>query len=142
MCIHIVYTSIFQLLCENCFYSCKYSFQQEKQTNFWVDHRAKWVFSEDFFYLWQKQQTQLQEVLRRLSLQQNVESKETQQSPRQQLSREPSEHSAFIQLQQKVAEKEAKIKELEEEIQQLSVKVKKEKSWEWHLNSTKIWDEK
>ncbi|KAI3374302.1 hypothetical protein L3Q82_006142 [Scortum barcoo] len=69
-----------------------------------------------------KQQTQLQEMLRRLSLHQNAESKETPQSPAQQLSREPSEHSAFIQLQQKVAEKEVKIKELEEKIQQLSVK--------------------
>ncbi|XP_040910997.1 coiled-coil domain-containing protein 13 [Toxotes jaculatrix] len=69
-----------------------------------------------------KQQTQMQEVLRRLTQQQNEQCKETQQSPRQQLSSEPSEHNPFIQkLQQLVAEKEAKIKELEEKILQLSV---------------------
>ncbi|XP_040000156.1 coiled-coil domain-containing protein 13 isoform X4 [Xiphias gladius] len=70
-----------------------------------------------------KQQTQMQEVLRRFSQQQNDQSKETQQSPRRQLRSESSEHNALIQkLKQMVAEKEAKIKELEEEIQQLSVK--------------------
>ncbi|XP_071347859.1 coiled-coil domain-containing protein 13 isoform X2 [Trachinotus anak] len=70
-----------------------------------------------------KQQTQMQEVLRRLSEQQNGQSKEAQQSPRRQPSSEPSEHSPLIQkLKQVVAEKEAKIKELEEEVQQLSVK--------------------
>ncbi|XP_023259601.1 coiled-coil domain-containing protein 13 isoform X3 [Seriola lalandi dorsalis] len=70
-----------------------------------------------------KQQTQMQEVLRRLSKQQNGQSKETQQSSRRQLSIEPSEHNTLIQkLKQVVAEKEAKIKELEEEIQQLSIK--------------------
>ncbi|XP_040000155.1 coiled-coil domain-containing protein 13 isoform X3 [Xiphias gladius] len=69
------------------------------------------------------QQTQMQEVLRRFSQQQNDQSKETQQSPRRQLRSESSEHNALIQkLKQMVAEKEAKIKELEEEIQQLSVK--------------------
>ncbi|XP_022613978.1 coiled-coil domain-containing protein 13 [Seriola dumerili] len=68
-----------------------------------------------------KQQTQMQEVLRRLSQQQNGQSKETQQSSRRQLSIEPSEHNTLIQkLKQVVAEKEAKIKELE--IQQLSIK--------------------
>lgn len=33
------------------------------------------------FYLWQKQQTRMQEVLRQLGQQQKVQSKETQQSP-------------------------------------------------------------
>ncbi|XP_031721307.1 coiled-coil domain-containing protein 13 [Anarrhichthys ocellatus] len=70
-----------------------------------------------------KQQTQMQEVLRRLGQQQNVRSKETQRSPRQPLSSEPPAHSALIQeLKQTVAEREARIKELEQEIQQLSVK--------------------
>uniref|UniRef100_A0A3B4UYH9 Coiled-coil domain containing 13 n=1 Tax=Seriola dumerili TaxID=41447 RepID=A0A3B4UYH9_SERDU len=59
------------------------------------------------------------------ALLQNGQSKETQQSSRRQLSIEPSEHNTLIQkLKQVVAEKEAKIKELE--IQQLSIKVKKE----------------
>ncbi|KAG7229270.1 hypothetical protein INR49_012928 [Caranx melampygus] len=70
-----------------------------------------------------KQQTQMQEVLRRLSQQQNGQSKETQQSPRRLLSSEPSEHSTLIQKhKQMVAEKDAKIKELMEKIHQLSVK--------------------
>ncbi|XP_068557516.1 coiled-coil domain-containing protein 13 [Cebidichthys violaceus] len=70
-----------------------------------------------------KQQTQMQEVLRRLGQHQNVQSKETQRSPRQPLSSEPPAHSALIQeLKQTVAEREARIKELEQEIQQLSVK--------------------
>nr|XP_020447146.1 coiled-coil domain-containing protein 13 isoform X2 [Monopterus albus] len=73
-----------------------------------------------------KQHTQMQAMVRRLSQQHNVPSKEIQQSPRQQLSSEPSEHNTLIQkLKQMVAEKEAKIKELEEEIQQLSIKVEK-----------------
>uniref|UniRef100_UPI003AAF95E8 coiled-coil domain-containing protein 13 n=1 Tax=Centroberyx gerrardi TaxID=166262 RepID=UPI003AAF95E8 len=68
-----------------------------------------------------KQQTQLQEVLRRLSQQQDVQ--EPQQNLGQQLSSEPSRHSALIQkLKQMVSEKEAKVKELEKEIQQLSFK--------------------
>ncbi|XP_044225415.1 coiled-coil domain-containing protein 13 isoform X1 [Thunnus albacares] len=70
-----------------------------------------------------KQQTQMQELLTRLSQQQNVLSKKTQSSHVEQLSSEPSIHNNLIQrLNQMVADKEAKIKELEEEIQQLSVK--------------------
>ncbi|XP_054452482.1 coiled-coil domain-containing protein 13 [Anoplopoma fimbria] len=70
-----------------------------------------------------KQQTQMQEVLRRIGQQQNVQTKEIQQSPRQQLSSEPPAHNALIQnLKQIGAEREARIKELEEQIQQLSVK--------------------
>uniref|UniRef100_A0A3Q3SGT4 Coiled-coil domain containing 13 n=1 Tax=Mastacembelus armatus TaxID=205130 RepID=A0A3Q3SGT4_9TELE len=73
-----------------------------------------------------KQQTQMQEMMRRLSQQHNVQSKETHQSPRQQLSSEPSEHATLIQkLKQMVTEKEAKIRELEKDIQQMSIKVKK-----------------
>lgn len=75
--------------------------------------------------LWQKQQCQMQQVLTQLSQQQNVQSKKTQPSRGRQLSSEPSVHNDLIQkLNQMVADKEAKIKELEEEIQQLSVKVK------------------
>lgn len=75
-------------------------------------------------FLWQKQQTQMQEVLRQLSQQQNLQRKETQQSPRQQLSSESLEHNVLIQsLKKIVSEKEAKIKQLEEEVQQLSLKV-------------------
>ncbi|XP_045908678.1 coiled-coil domain-containing protein 13 isoform X1 [Micropterus dolomieu] len=70
-----------------------------------------------------KQQTRMQEMLRQLSQQQNLQSKEIQQSPRQKLSSEPSEHNTLIQnLKQIVAKREAKIKELQEKIQQLSIK--------------------
>ncbi|XP_068427694.1 coiled-coil domain-containing protein 13 isoform X2 [Clinocottus analis] len=74
-----------------------------------------------------KQQTQMQEVLSRLGQQQNAPSKEAQRSPRQPPRQppgsEPRAHDAVIQqLQQVAAEREARIKELEEEIQQLSVK--------------------
>ncbi|KAF7656252.1 hypothetical protein LDENG_00044430 [Lucifuga dentata] len=71
-----------------------------------------------------KQHSQLQEVLRRFS-QQQEHSKETQQNVEQQLSSEPSKHNALIQkLKQIVAEKEAKLKELEEENQQLACREK------------------
>lgn len=83
------------------------------------------------FYIRQKQQTQMQEVLKRLGQQQNVQSREAQRSPKQQLVSEPPEHNTLTQkLKLIVAEREARIKELEGEIQQLSVKVKKAKSWE------------
>ncbi|KAM3866191.1 LOW QUALITY PROTEIN: coiled-coil domain-containing protein 13-like [Diretmus argenteus] len=69
-----------------------------------------------------KQQTQLQEVLSRLSLQKEAQNKEPQQNPGQQLS-EPPKHSVVIQqLKQTLAEKENMVKELETEIQQLSLK--------------------
>ncbi|KAK1879427.1 Coiled-coil domain containing protein 13 [Dissostichus eleginoides] len=68
-----------------------------------------------------KQQSQMQEVLRQLGQQQNVQSQET--SSRQQQSSEPFQHNAVIhRLRQTVAEREARIKELEDQIQQLSVK--------------------
>ncbi|KAK5889174.1 hypothetical protein CesoFtcFv8_015201 [Champsocephalus esox] len=67
-----------------------------------------------------KQQSQMQEVLRRLSQQQNVQSQETPM--RQQQSSEPFQHNAVIhRLRQTVAEREASIKDLEDQIQQLSV---------------------
>ncbi|XP_037643551.1 coiled-coil domain-containing protein 13-like isoform X2 [Sebastes umbrosus] len=70
-----------------------------------------------------KQQTQMQEVLKRLGQQQNVQSREAQRSPKQQLVSEPPEHNTLTQkLKLIVAEREARIKELEGEIQQLSVK--------------------
>ncbi|KAM9349906.1 coiled-coil domain-containing protein 13 [Symphorus nematophorus] len=65
-----------------------------------------------------KQQTRMQEVLRQLSQQQNVQSKESHQSPTQQPTSETSEDSVLIQMLQ------AKIKKLEQQIQQLSVKEK------------------
>lgn len=87
------------------------------------------ILTSCLIYIWQKQQTQMQEVLRRLSQQQNGQSKETQQSPRRLLSSEPSEHSTLNQKhKQVVSEKDAKIKELKEEIHQLSVKVKKKEA--------------
>ncbi|KAI9544574.1 hypothetical protein NQZ68_001447 [Dissostichus eleginoides] len=68
-----------------------------------------------------KQQSQMQEVLRQLGQQQNVQSQET--PSRQQQSSEPFQHNAVIhRLRQTVAEREARIKELEDQIQQLSVK--------------------
>ncbi|XP_033993219.1 coiled-coil domain-containing protein 13 isoform X1 [Trematomus bernacchii] len=67
-----------------------------------------------------KQQSQMQEVLRQLGQQQIVQSQET--PSRQQLSSEPFQHNAVIhRLRQTVAEREARIKELEDQIQQLSV---------------------
>ncbi|KAJ4936777.1 hypothetical protein JOQ06_001363 [Pogonophryne albipinna] len=62
----------------------------------------------------------MQEVLRQLGQQQNVQSQET--PSRQQQSSEPFQHNAVIhRLRQTVAEREARIKELEDQIQQLSV---------------------
>ena len=70
----------------------------------------------------------MQTVLKQLTRHPTKQGKEPMQSMRQELSNEPSEHNAIIQkLKQMVAEKEAKIKELQE-IQQLSDKVKK-KRW-------------
>ncbi|XP_020318829.1 coiled-coil domain-containing protein 13 [Oncorhynchus kisutch] len=69
-----------------------------------------------------KQQSQLQEVLGRLS-QQDAQTKESQQNLGQQLSSEAQRHTSLIQqLKHMVFEREAKVKELEDEIQQLSLK--------------------
>ncbi|CDQ56952.1 unnamed protein product [Oncorhynchus mykiss] len=74
-----------------------------------------------------KQQSQLQEVLGRLS-QQDAQTKESQQNLGQQLSSEAQRHTSLIQqLKHMVFEREAKVKELEDEIQQLSLK-------DWNLN--------
>ncbi|XP_029930569.1 coiled-coil domain-containing protein 13 [Myripristis murdjan] len=68
-----------------------------------------------------KQQTQMQQML--LSQQQNVHGKAPQQNLGQQLNSEPSELHALIQkLQQMVTEKDAKVKDLGRQIQQLSIK--------------------
>lgn len=68
----------------------------------------------------------MQEVLRQLSQQQNEQNKDYQQSPGQQLSSATSMHNTLIQkLNQMLAEKDDKIKELEGEIQMQSVKVKR-----------------
>ncbi|KAL0966241.1 hypothetical protein UPYG_G00292780 [Umbra pygmaea] len=65
-----------------------------------------------------KQQSQLQEVLGRLSKQ----SKHSQQTQRQQVSIEAQGHTSLIeQLKHMVTEREAKVKQLEDEIQQLSL---------------------
>lgn len=75
-------------------------------------------------YLWQKHQSQLLEALKLHSPQHNVHGQDTRQNVEQKLSSEPSSHNSLIQkLKQIVAEKDAKVKELEEEIQQLSRKV-------------------
>ncbi|XP_019896813.2 coiled-coil domain-containing protein 13 isoform X2 [Esox lucius] len=69
-----------------------------------------------------KQQSQLQDVLGRLS-KQDMQTKESQQSLGQQLSSEAQRHTSLIQqLKHMVTEREAKVKELEDEIQQLSLK--------------------
>ncbi|KAL4630917.1 coiled-coil domain-containing protein 13-like isoform X3, partial [Arapaima gigas] len=66
-----------------------------------------------------KQQTQLQETLKKLS-QQHLLSKEAQQNLDQRLSSEAQRHSSIVeQLRLMVAEREAKVKELEKEVQQL-----------------------
>ncbi|XP_041660209.1 coiled-coil domain-containing protein 13 [Cheilinus undulatus] len=69
-----------------------------------------------------KQQSQMQEVLKRLSQQQRVQTKDTQPTPRPQQSSESSEHSPLKKLQEMLSLKDARIKELEEEMQQLPVK--------------------
>ncbi|KAJ8012225.1 hypothetical protein DPEC_G00066480 [Dallia pectoralis] len=69
-----------------------------------------------------KQQSQLQEVLGRLS-KQDIQTKESQQSQGQRLSIEDQKHTSLIQqLKLMVTEKEARVKELEEGIQQISLK--------------------
>ncbi|XP_037313395.2 coiled-coil domain-containing protein 13 isoform X1 [Pungitius pungitius] len=70
-----------------------------------------------------KRQTQMQEVLSRLGREQQARSEETRRSPRQ---RRSSVAPAPIQkIPLSVAKRDARIKELEEEIQQLSFKGKK-----------------
>ena len=67
----------------------------------------------------------MQEVLSRLTQQQDARNQESQKSPEPQLSSEASRHSTLVlQLKQMVSEKEAKVKELEKEIQQMSSKVR------------------
>lgn len=80
------------------------------------------------FYPWQKQQTHMQTLLKRLSQKQNVQSKETQEGAGQQLSNKPSEHSSVIQrFKEILAEKDAIIKELQK-TQQFSDKVGSKRS--------------
>jgi len=75
----------------------------------------------------------MQTVLKQLTRHPTKQGKEPMQSMRQELSNEPSEHNAIIQkLKQMVAEKEAKIKELQE-IQELSDKVKKKRWMKWNI---------
>lgn len=75
------------------------------------------------FYLWQKQQAQMQTVLKRLSQKQNLQSKVMEQSVGQQLSNIPSEHSAIVQrFKEILAEKDGIIKKLQKN-QQFSDKV-------------------
>ncbi|KAM8838127.1 coiled-coil domain-containing protein 13 [Synchiropus picturatus] len=74
-----------------------------------------------------KQQSQMQEVLKQFGQQQNTQSKasapEAQREPEQRPSCEaPVNNSLGQKLKQAVAEKEEKIKELEEKLMQLSVK--------------------
>ncbi|XP_025927968.1 coiled-coil domain-containing protein 13 isoform X1 [Apteryx rowi] len=70
------------------------------------------------------QQKQMQEILMHLS-QQDEKNKESQQMPGQHLNTEAQKQSFLIeQLKQMVAEREAKVKELEEEIGQLALQNK------------------
>lgn len=113
--------------------------------------------------IWQKQQAQMQEVVKQLSQQQNTQKKENQLGPGQRLSNELLTQNILVQKHnQLVAEKESKIKELEEEIQKLSVQVRKRVDdtqtnlskhtnikfyftfWKWRINTlfvpgSKIW---
>ncbi|XP_028986575.1 coiled-coil domain-containing protein 13 isoform X2 [Betta splendens] len=84
---------------------------------------------DELVHLLLKQQSQMQEVLKQLSQQQNPKRKETQPGPAEQLSSECSEHNILIQnLKKVVAEKEANIKRLEEEIHQLRMKHEEKQS--------------
>ncbi|XP_065810271.1 coiled-coil domain-containing protein 13 isoform X2 [Labrus bergylta] len=70
-----------------------------------------------------KQQSQMQDVLKQLSQQQSVESKNTQPILKPQQRSESSEHSTVVKkLKEMVDLKDARIKELEEEMQQLPFK--------------------
>ncbi|KPP75451.1 hypothetical protein Z043_105299 [Scleropages formosus] len=70
-----------------------------------------------------KQQAQLQEALKKLS-QQQLLSKEAQQNLDQRLSSEAQRHGAMVeQLRLMVAEREAKVRELEEEVRQLLLRL-------------------
>ncbi|XP_074013176.1 coiled-coil domain-containing protein 13 isoform X3 [Numenius arquata] len=72
----------------------------------------------------ESQQKQMQEILKHLS-QQDKKNKETQQILGQHLNSEAQKQNCLIeQLRQMVAEREAKVKELEEEIGQLSLQKK------------------
>ncbi|XP_025928011.1 coiled-coil domain-containing protein 13 isoform X2 [Apteryx rowi] len=72
----------------------------------------------------ESQQKQMQEILMHLS-QQDEKNKESQQMPGQHLNTEAQKQSFLIeQLKQMVAEREAKVKELEEEIGQLALQNK------------------
>uniref|UniRef100_G3PZG0 Coiled-coil domain containing 13 n=1 Tax=Gasterosteus aculeatus aculeatus TaxID=481459 RepID=G3PZG0_GASAC len=66
-------------------------------------------------------QTQMQEVLSRLGREQEAKSEETQRRPRQQRSTVPQQKIHLL-----VTKRDARIKELEEEIQQISFKGKKQ----------------
>ncbi|XP_040027154.2 coiled-coil domain-containing protein 13 isoform X1 [Gasterosteus aculeatus] len=68
-----------------------------------------------------KRQTQMQEVLSRLGREQEAKSEETQRRPRQQRSTVPQQKIHLL-----VTKRDARIKELEEEIQQISFKGKKQ----------------
>lgn len=82
-----------------------------------------------FFLLTQKQQKHLQAVLSRLS-QQDEQRVEAQQSLGKQLRSEAQRHGSLVQqLQQMVAERETKVKELEQEIQTLALKVSSFYKW-------------
>lgn len=109
----IIWQLVFVLFCRP--NKSKHIVSSIKLNLMWWDHVLLCCSRTIFF--WQKQQTHMQEVLRQLSQQQNIQSRENQQSHRQQLSSESSEHNVLIQsLKKMVAEKEAKIKQLEEEL--------------------------
>ncbi|KAG8534883.1 hypothetical protein GDO81_030036, partial [Engystomops pustulosus] len=83
------------------------------------------------------QQKNLQEILGRLS-QQEQKHQESQQTLNLQLNNESQKQSSLVsQLKQMVAEREAKVRELEEEVQQLSLKSPPEKQARSKSSDTK-----
>lgn len=79
------------------------------------------------FLFYQSQQKQMQEILKHLS-QQDEKNKESQQMLGQHLNSEVQKQNCLIeQLRQMVAEREAKVKELEEEIGHLTLQVGSQK---------------
>lgn len=87
------------------------------------------------FLLHQNEQKQMHEILKHLSLQ-DEKNKESQQSLGQHLNSEAQKQSSLIgQLQQMVAEREAKIKELEEEMGLLTLQVNLAKGINYNSSS-------
>lgn len=97
-----------------------------------TNHCVQKCVFQSLFLFYQSQQKQMQEILKHLS-QQDEKNKESQQLLGQHLNNEAQKQNCLIeQLRQMVAEREAKVKELEEEIGQLTLQVVRRNELEKH----------